>query len=178
MARALELLVVNPGRFFGALLPILLAALLTMFANLPLPLTGGLLPSPVLALAALYFWLLVRPDLVPPSMMFVLGLLEDLMSGGPPGLWAAGFIAAYAFTDRHRETLAGLPGMGTIIGFAAAMLVAAATAYGLTWIVYLRAPPLAELLLESMITVLVYPFMAIAMRWLHRRVVGPMRYDT
>ena len=50
-------------------------------------------------------------------------MLEDLFSGGPPGVWAASFVAAYALVDRQRDTFAGLSGIGAILGFAAAMLV-------------------------------------------------------
>ena len=35
-------------------------------ANIPVSLVGGLLPPPLLALMPVYFWCLVRPDLMPP----------------------------------------------------------------------------------------------------------------
>ena len=173
--RSLELLFVNPLRFFAVALPVLSAALLVVLANLPLSFTGALLPAPLLALAAVYFWLLLRPDLMTPIAVLAIGLMEDLLSGGPPGLWATGFLAAYAFADRQREILASLSGIGAVIGFAGAVLAAAAGAYLLTCVVYFRAPPLAPLLLECLVTVLFYPLIAFPSAWLHRRVVGPLR---
>jgi rod shape-determining protein MreD len=154
---------------------VVLTLLLVMLANLPVSFTGGVLPAPVLALAAVYFWVLVRPDLMPPFAVLLVGLMEDLLSGGPPGLWAAGFLAAYALTDRQRETFAGLAGAGALLGFAGAMLLAGATAYVLASIIYVRLPPLAPLLLESVSTVVFYPLVAFSMGWVHRRIVGPMR---
>src|SRR6516162_3761753 len=109
-----ELLFGRPLKLLAALLPFLSAAVLVVVANLPFSLTDGLLPAPVLALGAVYFWGLMRRDLMSPAIVLVLGLLEDFLSGGPPGLWASGFLSAYAFIDRQRETLAGLSEFGGI----------------------------------------------------------------
>jgi len=171
----LEHLFTHPLRFLSSALPVGLALLLVMLANLPVSFTGGALPAPALALAAVYFWVLVRPDLVPPFAVLMVGLMEDLLSGGPPGLWAAGFLAAYALTDRQRETFAGLAGAGALLGFAGAMLLAGGTAYILATMIYVRFPPLPPLLLESVSTVVFYPLVAFSMGWVHRRIVGPMR---
>jgi rod shape-determining protein MreD len=170
-----DLLFNHPLRLIGSLIPTLMAVLLVMLVNMPVSFTGGFLPAPALALACVYYWVLVRPDLMPPFAVLSIGLLEDLLSGGPPGLWAAGFLAAFWLTDRERETLAGLTGLGSVVGFAGAMLIAGATAYGLDAIVYLRLPPLPPLLLESITTVIFYPLVAISAGWFHKRIVGPMR---
>ena len=175
MTAVMEFAVGNLLRFFAALLPFLLSVLLVALANLPLSLTGGLLPAPILALASVYFWLLLRPDLMPAIAVLSIGLLEDMISGGPPGLWASGFLAAYAFTQRQRDVLEGLSSLGTLIGFAGVVSVAAGTAYALAWAVYLRAPPLSPLLLEGVMTVVLYPLVALPSGWLLRRVVGPAR---
>ena len=165
----------NASRLFSSLLPGFSAVLMVMLVNLPVSLTGGLFPAPLLALTAVYFWALVRPDLMPPFVVLCVGLFEDLLSGGPPGVWATGFMAAYAMVDRQRENLAGLAGSAAVLGFAAAMALAAAATFALTWIMYLRQPPLAPLLLASVFTVLFYPLIAFILGWLHRRAVGALR---
>lgn len=165
----------NPLRFLAVLAPISLAALLVILVNLPVSAIGGLVPPPVLALAPIYFWTLARPDLMPPVAVLLLGLLEDLLSGGPPGLWAAGFLAAYALADRQRETFAGLSGLGAIFGFAAAALTAAAAAYLLGSLVYWRLAPPGPVLLQAVVTILFYPLLAYPMSWLQRHVVGAQR---
>jgi rod shape-determining protein MreD len=145
--------------------------------NLPISLTGGLLPAPLLALAQVYFWALLRHDLMPPSAVLFIGLMEDLLSGGPPGLWTAGFLAAYAFASRQRDSLAGLSGIGAVLGFAAAIFVAGIVAYILAALVYWRVPPIAPLLLTAIVTVAFYPLAAWFMGWAQRRIVGAMRGD-
>lgn len=165
----------NVSRLFGSLLPALSAVLLVLLVNLPVSLTGDLFPAPLLALIAIYYWALVRPDLMPPFVVLVIGLLEDLLSGGPAGVWATGFMAAYALVDRQRENLAGLAGSAAVLGFGAAMAVAAVATFVLTWVMYLQAPPLAPLLLASVITVLFYAPLAVVLGWTHRRAVGAIR---
>ena len=83
---------------------------------------------PLFGLMPVYFWGLVRPDLMPPWVALLVGLTEDLLSGGPPGIWALSFVTCYIFVDRQRESLAGLASYGAILGFAAAILVASGTA--------------------------------------------------
>jgi rod shape-determining protein MreD len=165
----------NVSRLLGSLLPAFSAVLLVMLVNLPVTLTGGLFPAPLLALTAVYFWALVRPDLMPPYVVLFVGLLEDLLSGGPAGIWATGFMAAYALVDRQRENLAGLAGAAAVLGFAVAMATAATATFVLTWIMYMRQPPLAPLLLASVFTALFYPPLAVMLGWVHRRAVGAVR---
>ncbi|MGQ0742714.1 MAG: hypothetical protein ACT4OG_10595 [Alphaproteobacteria bacterium] len=160
-----------------AAMPVMLGALAVAIANLPVSFTGGLIPAPLFALAPVYFWSLVRPDLMPPLAALGLGLLEDLLSGGAPGVWGGAFLAAYAFAESQRDSLAGLSGAGAVLGFAAAMFVAAGAAYALAALAYWQTPPVAPLLLQSAVTVAFYPVIAAIMNRLHRRFIGPHRED-
>jgi rod shape-determining protein MreD len=166
----------GPLRLVAGSLPFLLTILLVVLINLPVSLTGHLMPAPSLALASVYYWSLVRPDLMTPAIVLAAGLLEDLLSGGPPGLWACGFLAAYVLTDRQRETLAGLGGIGAVLGFAGAMIVAAGTAFLVLLIVHWHTAPIAPLLLVTVVTVAFYPLIAMVMGYVLRGAVGPMRH--
>ena len=163
--------------FFAGLVPFSFAVLGVLLANIPISLSGGLIPAPLLALMPVYFWCLVRPDLMPPAAAFAIGLMEDIFSGGPAGVWTLSFIAAYAVVDRQRDTFAGLSGLGAILGFAAAMLIAASTAYAVVAIYYGHLPPIAPLIVQLATTILFYiPAVAILNR-VHRHLVGPLRSD-
>ena len=122
-----------------------------------------------------YFWSLVRPDLMPPGAVFFLGLAEDLLSGGPPGVWAASFLICYAFLDRQRDAFAGLASYGAILGFAAAMLLTSAVAYGLVSLIYSHSAPLEPLLLEIGVSVLFYVPALLAMNAVQHHLIGPLR---
>lgn len=146
-------------------------------ASVPVSLLGGQIPPPLLALMPVYFWCLVRPDLMPPAIAFIIGILQDLFSGGPPGVWAASFVAAYALVDRQRDSFAGLSGVGAILGFAVAMLVASATAYVIVAIYYAGFPPVGPLVMQISLSVLCYVPAAFLLGWLQHHVVGPLRSD-
>ena len=170
-------LAMNQARFLAALTPGLLPFLAVLLVNLPVTFTGGLLPAPLLALVPIYYWVTLRPDLMPPIAVLIVGVTEDLVSGGPPGIWAVGFLAAYAIAERQREFFASLSGPATIIGFATAVFTASAAAYLLASILFWRLVPVAPLLLQAVITTMFYPIAAPIVDWVHRRLIGPLRGD-
>lgn len=155
----LFLLFAGPVRLAGRLVPFMVALALVVVANLPISFSGGLLPAPVLALIAVYFWALARPSLMPPYAVLAIGLAEDLLSGGPPGLWATGFLAGYVLIDRQRKDLGELNGAGNLVAFTAVMLLSAITAYVLACAIFVRLLPVAPLLLEGIVTVALYPLL-------------------
>ena len=69
-------------------LPFLTSLLLAIIMVLPykIPYFGNLMPY--LTLIAVYYWVVVRPELLPVSAVFVIGLLQDILGGGPLGMMA------------------------------------------------------------------------------------------
>src|SRR5438067_5628126 len=120
------------GRFISVLVPLLCGFLAVMLSNLPVTLVGGLVPAPLLALIPIYFWCLVRPDLMSPAATLVIGVLQDIMAGGPPGVWTLSFVVTYAVVGRQRDSFAGLSGLGAVLGFATATLITCSVAYLVT----------------------------------------------
>jgi rod shape-determining protein MreD len=156
-------------------IPALSGFLGVIVSGIPISVFGGYIPPPLFALMPVYFWSLVRPDLMPPGAVFAIGLAEDIVSGGPPGVWAATFLICYAFLDRQRETFAGLASYGAILGFATVMLIASLVAYGLVALVYSHMPPLEPLMIEVGVTVIFYIPALLAMNWVQHRLIGPLR---
>lgn len=165
------------GRTLAAITPALLGVLAALTANFPVSFFGNLGVTPLLSLMPLYFWGIVRPDLISPFWAFLLGLLEDFLSGGPPGVWAASYVAAYAFLDYQRDMLAGLSGVGALVGFAITALVACLSAYVIVSVYYWQGQPLAPVMGELALTVVEYVFAVFLLGGIHRRIVGPLRSD-
>jgi rod shape-determining protein MreD len=165
------------SKLLSSMVPVLFGVLGVLAANLPISFLGGWVPPPLLSLMPVYFWCLVRPDLMSPGWAFAIGVLEDIMSGGPPGIWAASFVATYAVIDRQRDAFAGLSGWGAVLGFATAALVACGTDYLIVGVYYARLVPLAPYVKEFFVTVLFYVPMAFMLGFVHRRLVGPLRSD-
>ena len=83
----------------------LLLLILLSVAPLRLPFAGQV--TPPLGLIAVYFWALNRPGLLPPSVVFVLGLLQDAIAGTPLGTSSLIFLLVHWATGSLRRYLAG-----------------------------------------------------------------------
>lgn len=162
---------------FAAIIPVLCGLLGVGLSAMPVSLTGGAVPPPLLGFMPVYFWGLFRPDLMPPAAVFVIGLAQDLLSGAPPGFWTASFIASYAFVDRQRDSLGGLAGIGAILGFALAALICGMAAYVIAWIYYWHVPPLTPLLLQVAVTMVCYIPALPLLNAIQHRIVGPLRSE-
>ncbi len=170
-------------RFLVAVVPLLCGLAGVFIANIPVSLLGGVVPPPLLGLVPVYFWCLVRPDLMTPSAAFAIGLAEDVLSGGPPGVWTLAFVLTYALVARQRDSFAGLSGVVAVMGFAAASAFACAVAYfTIAFLVVLapgpqRLPLVSPIVSELAMTVLFYVPTALVIGWIHHRLVGASRGD-
>jgi rod shape-determining protein MreD len=168
-------------RILIALIPMLCGLAGALIANIPISVLGGSVPAPLLALVPVYFWCLVRPDLMTPAVAFSIGFAEDVLSGGPPGVWTLAFVLTYALVARQRDSFAGLSGLVAVVGFAAAAAFACAIAYvavaSLAFLSGSRLPPLTPILGELAMTVIFYAPATLVVGWLHHRLVGASRGD-
>jgi len=168
---------VTGGRFFSNAIPVLLSFLGVIVTNLPFSILGSWIPSPMYALMPIYYWCLVRPDLMSPMWVFLIGVIHDMLSGGPPGIWAASFVATYAVIDRQRDAFAGLSGWAAIFGFATAALAACIVQYLIYSIYMWQLMPVSGSIKEFAVTSLLYVPVAFLLAWIHHRFVGPLRSE-
>ena len=161
----------------AAIIPLLCGLLGAVLGNIPVSLSGGILPPPLLSFMAVYFWCLVRPDLMPPAAAFAIGLAQDLLSGSPPGFWTAAFIAAYVLLDRQRESLAALASAGAVLGFALAMLFVSAAVYLIACIYFWHMMPLMPLILQVGVSVLCYVIVLPVLNGIQHGIVGALRSE-
>lgn len=91
------------GALAFRLLPVTSTAFAALLALLPVPLAGYATLTPAFALMAVYHWTIYRPDLLPPTALFAIGLVYDLLSGGPPGQTPLLFLLSRAPVLRCRR---------------------------------------------------------------------------
>jgi len=163
--------------FFAAIIPLSSGILGALISSLPISLTAGAMPPPLLSFMAVYFWCLVRPDLMPPAAALLIGIVQDFVSGSPIGLWATAYVAIYAVLAEQRDSFAGLAGIGAILGFALAVLLASAAVYGIGAVYYWRVLPLMPHLLQVVVSVLCYIPLLPMLNGLQHKVVGPLRSE-
>jgi rod shape-determining protein MreD len=63
-------------------------------------------PEPVFAMVPAFAWAAIRPSILPPFVLAALGLFQDVLWGGPLGLWPLCLLTAYALAFTVRSALA------------------------------------------------------------------------
>ncbi len=116
------------------------------------------LPEPVFPLAAAFAWALIRPSVLPPFVLLLLGLFLDVFWGGPQGLWPLCLLAAYACVLAARRLITGqdLPVMWASYG--ATTAAAFALGYGLMTLDAGGPPSLLATGWQYLATLLLFPF--------------------
>ena len=145
--------------------------LLLLWVNLMVD-PGALYPEGQ-GLAAVFFWTVYRPNSMPPSVCFGLGLLADLLGPEPPGLTAVVLLAVHGTAMRHRVALIRRGFLAVWLSFAAAALVASAAQWVLTAILDLRLLPLFPALLTATLAIGLYPFLSVLLAEAHHSVAAP-----
>ena len=83
--------------------PLLASLCLVVVSIIPLRLPEASFVVPMLALMAVYYWGLHRADLLPAPAIFVVGFLQDILSGGPLGINTLIFLAGYGICVSQRR---------------------------------------------------------------------------
>lgn len=161
----------NILRLLKGAAPTLLGFFGVIMLALPVRFLEGAIPAPIIPLVVVFFWSIYGPDYMPPLSVFFIGLLQDLLTGGPLGLWPAVYLATQFIVLSQRPYFLGREQKVVWIGFA----LAAAGASVILWLVMsLMAGvllPIRGLLYQMFATVMIYPLFGVVFSQLHRRVL-------
>ncbi|MEX1148247.1 MAG: rod shape-determining protein MreD [Sphingomonadales bacterium] len=127
--------------------------------------------TPALLLISAYFWTISRPDLMPPLLLFLLGVIHDLWSGGPFGLTPLTLILMHGFVVSQRRLLSRRLFVISWVGF-----VIVAAGFGVVgWTLasfhndgFLNPVPTA---FQILLSIALYPVMARLMAGFQRRIL-------
>ena len=148
----------SPGWALAGLIFSLLAALLVQGAAARL--FGGASLFPNLVLIALFIWSIKRPYFVAPPVLLIVGLIQDLFTGGPFGVWALAYLVGFtAARDREADGAGGEIGP-MAVRFAALAALAQITAWAAGSVAIGAPAPLTGLIGETILTILVCPLFA------------------
>ncbi|MCL2469866.1 MAG: rod shape-determining protein MreD [Alphaproteobacteria bacterium] len=129
----------------------------------PVPSLGDI--APTFGLAAIYYWAVYRPDLLRPSSVFVLGLLNDAVNDMPLGLSGLLFLGVYQLAVTYRRFFAGQHFLMLWLGFAVLSFCAALLSFaGLSLYKGVLLQPLA-VTAQYVLTATLFPLLA----WLLNR---------
>lgn len=158
--------------FAARLLPITSLLLASLLSPLPLPLPGSMALSPALALMVTYHWTLYRPELLPAPALFAVGMLEDLLSGGLPGVTALMLVLCREAVRCQRRRFVDRPFGFLWSGFAVVAGTAMAFAWGVCALCDLALLDIRDTLFRAVLTVALFPAASFVLGRAQRALMG------
>jgi rod shape-determining protein MreD len=150
-------------------------ALLLLLLAAPLGLPGQAELQLALALGCVYFWSLFRPVSLPPPLVFLLGLLADLLGFGPIGVSVLVLLLVHGLAMMWRRDLTRQSFLRVWLAFVAIAAGAAALHWALTSMLTFRLLPAGPALFQATLSAGVYPLLAVALARAHATVAEPAR---
>lgn len=121
----------------------------------PLPYFGEV--APPLALIAVYYWAIHRPDLFGPGTAFLIGLLNDVLHFLPLGLSALLFVGAHQFVFSQRRFFAGHSFYMMWWGFALMILIVMFIEWALLGLFRWQVIPFSPVFLQAVLAIVIFP---------------------
>ena len=156
-----------------AVVPAAASALLLVLLAAPLGLPWQAQLEGGAALACVFHWSLARPAWMPPPVVFLLGVLADLLGVAPPGVSVLALLVAHGLAVRWRPALAQAGPLPAWLAFAAVAALTAALDWALSSLLTARVLPADAALLRFALTVALYPALAVLLGLVHRALAGP-----
>lgn len=161
---------VNSG--VARMLPIATTVLAAVISILPIELPGYAALTPAFTLMAVYHWTIYRPDLLPPTGVFAVGLAQDLIAGGPAGIGAFVLLLARAGVLRSRRYFINRPfpfvwAGFTLLGAGAMLLV-----WALHCLIDLTLFNLRTTVFRAVLTIAIFPVASFALGRTQRALMG------
>lgn len=147
-------------QFLRQAAPSLATFLLVLLSVTPLPIPSYGAVAPVLPMIAIYYWAAHRPDLLPFGVVFVAGLLLDILAGGPLGLHSFVFLICQFLVVTQRRLLVGQPFLFLWCGFVVVHLLATFLEWMAFGIYANDIQPIGSPLISALITMALFPMIA------------------
>lgn len=143
------------------LAPVTLCVVLVFLIAVPYRLPGLAGVMPQLTVMAVFYWSLSRPDLLSALAVVVVGLLQDVLTGGPLGMGALILLLVRAATISQRRFLVDKPFLVGWTGFAVIALGASLFGWVLAAAYYGAWPAPAVSIIQVLLTITAYPAVAL-----------------
>ena len=154
--------------FGRRMIPALFSIFLVLLSVTPLHIPDYATIAPAFLLMTVYYWAIYRPDVMPFLLVFMLGLLQDILSGGPAGMNACIMLIAFGLVVSQRRFFIGKSFPVIWWGF----MLLAAGAGSLTWVLtaILTDTVVAPLpgIFAFLMSIAVYPLLTLAFAAIHR----------
>ncbi len=148
-------------------------ALLLLLTAAPLGVPGQAEIQASIALICVWFWSLYRAASMPPAMVFLLGLLDDLLCYAPPGVGVLTLLLVHGLATRWGR---GLMRRGFVVIWLAFLGIAAGAAlleWALTCLLTFRLLWPGPALFQAAISFGLFPLLAVPLEHANRTLAEP-----
>ena len=156
------------GGIFEFIIPVLTIIVSVILSILPYGALGSIPLAPLLGLIALFFWSLYRPGLVPPFLVFAIGLYHDLLTTGPLGLWALTYVIFSGYFVEQRSFFVGKTSSELWVAFLLGLFVSLIVVWGISCLYYLKLLSPIPIVVQGVMTLLLYPVWTRVLMIFHR----------
>ena len=116
----------------------------------------------------LYYWSIYRPTLIPPFLVFAIGICFDLLSGWPVGLSSFILLLLRHVIVLQRLFLTGQPFTVIWIGFMMAGLGSLSLQWLLFGLTQFQWGPIHPVFLTSFVAILLFPLISVVLHFSHK----------
>jgi rod shape-determining protein MreD len=130
---------------------------------------------PAITLTCVWFWSLYRPLQMPALLVFAIGLLLDLLGYLPLGVGVLTLLATHGIAFRLRRVLVKQSFLVVWLVFVLVAAGGAALMWALSCVLFYRLLVPAPAVFQAVLTIALYPAIAILFVRAHRTVADPAR---
>ena len=145
-----------PWRWLGV--PLVQCLALTLLFSLPFRVFGLSMPEPIFPMAPAFAWAVIRPSMLAPLGVLIMGLFLDVFWGAPLGLWGLSLLITYGAALVGRSMMAGQSWPVMWAWFAVTSGLAMGAGFLFTMLDSHAIPSFLAVAWQFMATIVLYPF--------------------
>jgi rod shape-determining protein MreD len=130
----------------------------TVVFSVPLRFWGMGLPEPLFAMPVVFAWAMIRPSILAPFCIVLMGLAMDLIWGAPTAFWSVCLLLAYGLVLGGRAMLAGQSRGVMWASYGVMTALSMGAGYLITMLDVKAMPNGLPVFWQYLATVLLYPF--------------------
>lgn len=152
--------------------PCMITLLLALLPLVPLNMPMDYAVVPAFTLMSVFYWTIYRPDLMPASAIFMIGVVQDLLAGGALGLTALILVGTHMIVLSQRRIFLGKAFSMTWSGFLLTALASTAVSWVIASALAGQFLALGQPLMQLILTFLGFPLLVWFFVRTHRRVLA------
>ena len=150
----------------------MLGVFLVLLSTIPFYIPGYGPMAANLVLMAVFYWAVHRPDLLSPFTVFLIGLLQDILVGMPPGMNAFVLLLVRTIAVSQGRVFRGRSFIILWWGFGMVAMASAFVVWGLSAVyVFSLIDPLPGLF-QAGVTTALFPFLAGLFTWMQVKLLS------